>query len=165
MHPLGKALVEYAKSLKEQNPHISWKQEVDNFESINGHGVSASIGDKSIVIGNKRLMEDLSIPIPLGVNELVGRSEDMARTTVLVSINNEIVGMIAISDPVKPEASSAIKVLRSMGIEGIMVTGDNWGTAKAVAKEVGIDKILAEAIPSTKSDKIKDLQVKSICPI
>jgi Cu+-exporting ATPase len=159
VHPLAKAMVKYAKSLEEQNPHISWKQEVHGFEVISGHGVRANVGNEEVVIGNKRLMEDLSIPIPLEVKELVKRSEDRARTTVMISVGNKVVGMIAIADSVKPEASSAMKALKSMGIEVIMVTGDNWGTAKAVAKEVGINTVIAEALPSTKADKIKDLQV------
>jgi Cu+-exporting ATPase len=83
----------------------------------------------------------------------------MAQTGILVSINGEVAGVLAISDPLKPGAQEVISILKSMKIRSIMVTGDNWGTANSIAREVGIEDVIAEAKPDQKADKVKNLQV------
>lgn len=156
-HPLAKAVVEYAKKFKdEENP--SWPEARD-FVSITGHGVKATVRNKEIMVGNKGLMVDHNIAIPAVAEDLLAEAENMAQTGILVSINGEVAGVLAISDPLKPGAQEVISILKSMKIRSIMVTGDNWGTANSIAREVGIDDVIAEAKPDQKADKVKNLQV------
>lgn len=156
-HPLAKAVVEYAKKFKdEENP--SWPEARD-FISITGHGVKATVRNKEIMVGNKGLMVDHNIAIPAIAEDLLAEAENMAQTGILVSINGEVAGVLAISDPLKPGAQEVISILKSMKIRSIMVTGDNWGTANSIAREVGIEDVIAEAKPDQKADKVKNLQV------
>ncbi|KAI7998285.1 putative copper-transporting ATPase HMA5 [Camellia lanceoleosa] len=90
---------------------------------------------------------------------MLAEIEGLAQTGILVAIDREVVGVIAISDPLKPGAGEVISILKSMKIKSIMVTGDNWGTANSIAKEVGIDTVIAEAKPEHKAEQVKDLQV------
>ncbi|PNY00216.1 copper-transporting ATPase 3-like protein [Trifolium pratense] len=155
-HPLAKAVVEYAKKFKdEENP--SWPEARD-FVSVTGHGVKAIVRNKEIMVGNKSLMTDHNIAIPIVAEELLAEAENMAQTGILVSINGEVAGVLAISDPLKPGAQEVISILKSMKIRSIMVTGDNWGTANSIAREVGIEDVIAEAKPDQKADKVKNLQ-------
>ncbi|KNA10048.1 hypothetical protein SOVF_147970 [Spinacia oleracea] len=156
-HPLAKAIVEYAKKFREDKENQTWAEAKD-FISISGHGVKAMVNDKEIVIGNKSLMLEQGISIPSEAKELLLEAEGMAQTGILVSISQEISGVIAISDPLKPSATEVISILKSMNVESIMVTGDNKGTANSIANQVGIDTVIAEAKPEQKADKIKELQ-------
>lgn len=135
--------------------------EARDFISITGHGVKAVVHKKEIIVGNKSLMLDSGIQIPVEADEILADTEAMAQTGILVSINGEVTGIISISDPLKPGAQDVISILESMKIKSIMVTGDNWGTANSIAKEVGIgtDNVFAEAKPEHKAEKVKDLQV------
>lgn len=156
-HPLAKAVVEYAKKFKdEENP--SWP-EAQDFESITGHGVKAIVRNKEILVGNKSLMVAHNVAIPIVAEETLAEAEKMAQTGILVSINGEVAGVLAISDPLKPGAQEVISILKSMKIRSIMVTGDNWGTANSIAREVGIEGVIAEAKPEQKAEKVKELQV------
>jgi len=156
-HPLAKAVVEYAKKFKdEENP--SWPEARD-FVSITGHGVKATVRNKEIMVGNKGLMVEHNIAIPAVAEDLLAEAENMAQTGILVSINREVAGVLAISDPLKPGAQEVISILKSMKIRSIMVTGDNRGTANSIAREVGIEDVIAEAKPDQKADKVKNLQV------
>ena len=157
-HPLGKAIVEYAKKFREDEENPAWPEARD-FESITGHGVKATVRNKEIIVGNKSLMLDLNINIPLDAEEMLAEAEEMAQTGILVSIDGELAGVLAISDPLKPSAREVITILKSMNVKSIMVTGDNWGTARSIAKEVGIDTVIAEAKPEFKAEKVKELQV------
>ncbi|XP_020597036.1 probable copper-transporting ATPase HMA5 [Phalaenopsis equestris] len=159
-HPLAKAIVEHAKKFKEEE-NYTWPEARD-FVSITGHGVKATIGNKELVVGNKSLMIDSGIQIPQQALELLAEAEEIAQTGILVSINHEILGVIAISDPLKPAAQDVISILKSMNVRSIMVTGDNWGTAKAIAREVGIETIIAEAKPEEKAEKVKELQMTGL---
>ncbi|KAL8101912.1 putative copper-transporting ATPase HMA5 isoform X1 [Apium graveolens] len=156
-HPLAKAIVEYAKKFREDEENPAWPEARD-FESITGHGVKAIVRNKEITVGNKSLMLDLNIKIPIDAEEMLAEAEEMAQTGILVSIDGELAGVLAISDPLKPSAREVITILKSMNIKSIMVTGDNWGTARSIAKEVGIDTIFAEAKPEFKAEKVKELQ-------
>ncbi|XP_020260613.1 probable copper-transporting ATPase HMA5 isoform X2 [Asparagus officinalis] len=157
-HPLAKAVVEYAKKFREEEDSHVWLEARD-FLSITGHGVKATVGNKELIIGNKGLMVESEINIPEEALEILMETEEMAQTGIIVAINHELVGIIAISDPLKPGAKEVISILRSMNVKSIMVTGDNWGTARAIAKEVGIESIVAEAKPDQKAEKVKELQV------
>ncbi|KAL8101516.1 putative copper-transporting ATPase HMA5 [Apium graveolens] len=156
-HPLAKAIVEYAKKFKEDGENLVWPEARD-FESITGHGVKAIIRNKEIIVGNKSLMLDLNISIPTEAEEMLAEAEGMAQTGILVSINGELTGVVAISDPLKPSAREVVTILKSMNVKSIMVTGDNWGTARSIAKEAGIDTVIAEAKPEYKAEKVKELQ-------
>ncbi|CAF1841181.1 unnamed protein product [Brassica napus] len=140
-HPLAKAIVEYAKKFRDDEENPVWP-EAHDFVSITGNGVRATVNRREIMVGNKNLMSDYKITISADAEELLAEAEEMAQTGILVSIDNELTGVLAVSDPVKPSAREAISILKSMNIKGIMVTGDNWGTANSVAREVDA-KILA----------------------
>lgn len=156
-HPLAKAIVEYAKKLRDDENPI-WL-EAQDFMSIAGHGVKAMVRNKEILVGNKSLMEDHNVALPIDAEEMLAEAEAMAQTGIIVSINREVVGVLAVSDPLKPAAQEVISILKSMKIRSIMVTGDNWGTANSIAREVGIETVIAEAKPDQKAEKVKDLQV------
>jgi Cu+-exporting ATPase len=160
-HPLAKAIVEYAKKFREDEENPSWP-EVQDFGSITGHGVTATVRNKEIIVGNKSLMLKENIAIPVDAEDILAEAEGLAQTGILVSIDGEVTGVISISDPVKPSAQEVISILKSMKIKCIMVTGDNWGTANSIAMEVGIDvgkdSVIAEAKPEQKAEKVKELQ-------
>lgn len=147
--------------MKEDEENIIWP-EAENFVSITGHGVKAIIKNKEIIVGNKSLMLENEIEIPVEAEEALIEAEGMAQTGILVSIDREVAGVVAISDPLKPGAGEAISILKSMKIKSIMVTGDNWGTAKSIAKEVGIETVFAEAKPEMKAEQVKELQVSIV---
>jgi Cu+-exporting ATPase len=161
-HPLSKAIVEHTKKLREQyGAHSDHMMESRDFEVHPGAGVSANVEGKLVLVGNKRLMQEFEIPLSPEVEAYMSETEELARTCVLVAIDKIICGALAVSDPLKPEAGRVISYLKSMGISSVMLTGDNWATAKSIAKEVGISQVFAEIDPVGKAEKIKDLQVQS----
>lgn len=121
--------------------------------------MKAVVRGREILVGNKSLMLDQGIDIPLDAEEKLKEAEGLARTGILVSIDGEVHGILAVSDPLKPGAREAISILKSMKIDSIIMTGDNLGTANAIAKEVGINVVYAEAKPQDKAHKVKELQV------
>ncbi|XP_014630669.1 probable copper-transporting ATPase HMA5 [Glycine max] len=149
-HPLAKAIVEYAKKLRDDENPI-WL-EAQDFMSIAGHGVKAMVRNKEILVGNKSLMEDHNVALPIDAEEMLAEAEAMAQTGIIVSINREVVGVLAVSDPLKLATQEVISILKSMKIRNIMVTGDNWGTANSIAREVGIETVIVEAKPDQKPD-------------
>ncbi|KAL2608514.1 hypothetical protein R1flu_027087 [Riccia fluitans] len=158
-HPLAKAVHLYAKTFGED--WISGKQhETKDFETIAGQGVRCMVEEKEVYIGNRSLMINSGIEITEDVQDQLDETELAARTGVLVAFDKRIVGLISISDPVKPEAARVVSLLKSMGVRTIMVTGDNWGTARAIAQEVGIDTVKAECSPGRKAEEIKMLQLE-----
>ncbi|KAG8083105.1 hypothetical protein GUJ93_ZPchr0014g47057 [Zizania palustris] len=156
-HPLAKAIVEHAKKFHSGENYI-WSEARD-FISMTGHGVKAEVSDKCVLVGNKTFMSSSGIDIPVEASEILTEEEEKARTTILVAMNQEVVGIISVSDPIKPNAREVISYLKSMKVESIMVTGDNWGTANAISKEVGIENVVAEAKPEQKAEKVKELQL------
>lgn len=153
-------MVEHAKKLRQKlgspTEHAS---EAKDFEVHTGAGVSRKVGDRTVLVGNKRLMMAFHVPVGPEVDDYMMKNEQLARTCVLVAIDGRVAGAFAVTDPVKPEAQIVVSSLRSMEISSIMVTGDNWATANAIAKEVGIGKVFAETDPVGKANKIKELQV------
>lgn len=152
-HPLGEAIV---KSAEERN--IQFK-EISNFKAIPGHGIQVEIEGKTILLGNKKLMSENSIE----VGELGVKSDKLAnegKTPMYIAINNKLEGIIAVADTVKPSSKEAIENLHKMGIKVAMITGDNKKTADAIAKQVGIDIVLAEVLPEDKANEVKKLQGK-----
>lgn len=160
-HPIAKAVVVHAKGLRKKFGS-STEQVIDlkDFEVHLGAGVGGKVSGRTVLVGNKRLMHSCNVPISPEVERYISENEILARTCVLVSIDGKIAGAFSVTDPVKPEARSVISFLHSMGIISIMVTGDNYATATAIANEIGIDKVFAETDPLGKADKIKELQVR-----
>ncbi|KAF5772392.1 putative P-type Cu(2+) transporter [Helianthus annuus] len=156
-HPLAKAIVEYAKKFRGDEENPVWA-EAQNFESITGHGVRAIVQNKEIIVGNKSLILKKNINISIDAEEILTEIEELAQTGILVCIDGQLTGVLAISDPLKPGAREVISILGSMKVKSIVVTGDNWGTANSIAKEVGIDDVIAEAKPEDKAEKVKELQ-------
>ncbi|KAG5517584.1 hypothetical protein RHGRI_038101 [Rhododendron griersonianum] len=162
-HPIAKAVLEHAKKIRQKygsrTVHI---KEVKDFEVHPGSGVGGKVGERRVFVGNKRLMRSFNVSIGPEVDNYISDTEQLAHTCVLVAIDQKVAGAFSVTDPVKPEAERVIAYLQSMGISSIMVTGDNWATATAVAKQVGIQKVFAETDPLGKADKIKDLQMEGM---
>ena len=152
-HPLGEAIV---KGAEERN--IKFK-EISNFKAIPGHGIQVEIEGKVILLGNKKLMTENSIEIgDLGVKS--DKLANEGKTPMYIAINNKLEGIIAVADTVKPSSKEAIENLHKMGLKVAMITGDNKKTADAIAKQVGIDIVLAEVLPEDKANEVKKLQEK-----
>lgn len=159
-HPIAKAVLEHAKRLRQTfGSNSEHHPEAKDFEVHPGSGVSGNVGDKRVLVGNRKLMQTFDVTIGRDVEDYISENEQLSRTCVLVAIEGNIAGAFAVSDPVKPEAERVVSYLHSMGITTIMVTGDNWATARAISKEVGIQKVFAETDPMGKADRIRDLQV------
>ena len=149
-HPLGEAIVNESRRMGLN------LQEVSNFKSITGKGIEAFIDGKFVAIGNKKLLEKLDIMPSLEKD--MDRLSNEGKTPMYIVIENSVAGIIAVADPIKETSKRAIKELHKMGIEVAMVTGDNKKTAYAIARQVGIDIVLAEVLPKDKSEQIKKLQ-------
>jgi len=157
-HPIAKAIVEHAKKIIEEEQNHPWPEARD-FASVSGHGVKAIVLNKEIMVGNKKMMLDHNIAISAEAEETLAEAESLAQTGILVSLDGEVAGVLAVSDPLKPGAKEVISILNLMKIKSIMVTGDNWGTANSIARQAGIETVMAEALPETKATKIKELKV------
>jgi len=152
-HPLAQAVIRKAKEngIPITNP--------DSFEAISGHGLKAVYSNHTIMIGNRKMMEDSSkIAVTESVDARLTVFEKEGKTAVLVAIDNILSGIIAISDTIKENAKDAIKALKSKGIEVIMLTGDNERTANAVASKLGINKVIAEVLPHQKEEVVAKLK-------
>ena len=138
-HPLAEAIVGYAR-----NQGIELREAID-FKAIPGHGIEVKVDGKLIFLGNRKLMKDKEINIEK-LAMIADNYEGQGKTAMLVAVDGKAAGVIAVADTVKKSSLSAIKELKEMGIEVIMITGDNKKTALAIANQVGIDKVLAEEI-------------------
>lgn len=162
-HPLAKAVVAHAKKLRKNFGSCTEEvPDVVDFEVHMGAGVSGKVGDRTVLVGNRRLMHACNVQISSEAEKYISENEILARTCVLVSIDGKIAGAFSVTDPVKPEAKRVISFLHSMGITSVIVTGDNHATAIAIANEVGIDMVFAETDPVGKADKVKELQMKGM---
>lgn len=150
-HPLAEAIVNGAK---ERN--VEFKQ-YDKFRAMPGYGIRATIDDKEIQIGNRKLMTSRKISTEAAEKDYEILSNE-GKTPMFISVNNELAGLIAVADVVKETSKGAIERMHKLGLKVIMLTGDNEKTAKYIAKEVGIDKVIAEILPFQKSEEVKKLQ-------
>ena len=152
-HPLAQAIVEGAQARKLE------LAEVKDFEAIPGHGVSAKVEDKRILIGNLKLMNRENIA--LGSLEEKSKSlADDGKTPMFIALDGKAAGIIAVADTVKEDSAEAIKALQGLGIEVVMITGDNRRTAEAIARKVGVTRVLAEVLPEDKAKNIQLLQAE-----
>jgi len=152
-HPLGEAIVRGAEDRK-----ISLA-EAKNFRSIPGKGIEAYLENKKILLGTRKLMEENSIPFERLEAEM-RKFEEHGKTAMLVAFGGEAVGLVAVADTLKENSKEAVETLKKMGIEVVMITGDNAITAGAIAAEVGIPRVLAEVLPEDKANEIKKLQTE-----
>jgi len=150
-HPLGAAIVSAAES---QGTALS---DVSNFNAIAGHGLEAEIDGRRLLLGNLKLMRDRQIMLE-GFDERASLLSAEGKTPMYVSVDGKFAGIIAVADEIKPESKEAVRAMQRLGIEVVMMTGDNQRTADAVARQVGITRVLAEVLPEGKADEIKRLQ-------
>jgi len=152
-HPLGDAIVKAAIS-----KNIDFLT-LESFEAIPGHGIKVLIDEKVLLLGNRKLMVTNQIDL-LHSETLSDQLADEGKTPMFLAIDGQLSGIIAVADVVKKSSAKAIKKLHDLGIEVAMITGDNRKTANAIAKQVGIDTVLAEVLPQDKSNEVKKLQEK-----
>jgi len=150
-HPLGEAVV---KAASEKGIELS---PPSDFNAIPGHGVEALIEGKKLLLGNLKLMKERGLSLN-GMEEKANELFSQGKTVMFLGLDSEVVGIIALADTVKPNAKEAMEALHKMGIETVMLTGDNRRTAEAIAREVGIDRVLAEVLPEHKAEEVKKLQ-------
>jgi P-type Cu+ transporter len=150
-HPLAQAIV---NGIKERGISLS---DSSDFEAIPGYGIRAIVDDKEILAGTRKLMNQHSIDMELA-DSLMAELENQGKTAMLIAIEKEFAGVIAVADTVKETSKEAISRMLDLGLEVIMLTGDNERTAKAIAKQVGISNVIAEVIPEQKSAEIEKLQ-------
>lgn len=152
-HPLGEAIVKGAEERE-----LEFKK-LDFFKAIPGHGIEVKIDGKNILLGNRKLMVESNISLE-NLEEISHKLAGEGKTPMYVAIDSKISGIIAVADTVKENSKKAIEQLHKMGIEVAMITGDNKRTAEAIAKQVGIDRVLAEVLPQDKANEIKKLQAE-----
>ncbi len=148
-HPLGESIVNKAKHLK--------LKKVTNFKAIPGHGIKGNIDKKEILFGNLKLMNDNKI----NIKEFEKDYEKLAnegKTVMFLSLNKKLVALIAVMDTLKENSKQVIDELKKLNLEVIMITGDNKKTAEAIAKQLNINKVLAEVLPENKANEVKKLQ-------
>ncbi|MEK7851535.1 MAG: heavy metal translocating P-type ATPase [Deltaproteobacteria bacterium] len=150
-HPLATAIVNSAQDKKIRLGSLT------DFTAIAGHGVSGKIDGKSVIVGNRKMMGDSGIDFSAVINDL-HRLEDEAKTAMLVAVDGKIAGIIAVADTLKEDSIKAIEELKEMGLVTVMLTGDNRRTAEAIAKKVGISRVISEVLPQDKVSEIKRVQ-------
>ncbi|WP_066309281.1 heavy metal translocating P-type ATPase [Bacillus sp. FJAT-29814] len=150
-HPLAEAIV---IGIKERGIQLS---DVAEFEAIPGYGIRATVDSKELLVGTRKLMKKFNVTYETTAR-MMEELEESGKTAMLVAIDGEFTGIVAVADTVKETSRAAIKKLKDMGLEVIMMTGDNIRTANAIAKEVGVDAVIAEVLPEGKATEVKKLQ-------
>ncbi len=152
-HPLGESIVSRAK---EQNLSLT---DATHFKALPGHGIEASVNGKTVLLGNLKLMRDRDIALD-GLEEKATTFADEGKTAMFVSLNGKAAGVIAVADTLKPNSKEAVDRLQRLGLDVIMLTGDNQRTAEAIARQVGISSVLADVLPEHKAAAVKKLQAE-----
>jgi Cu+-exporting ATPase len=152
-HPLAEAIIKRANMMGLSIP------DAETFEAIPGHGVKVGFLGKDILIGNRRLMKDMGIPVEEKESVISGL-EEKGNTVMIVAEDKKLKGLIAVADTLKDFAEDVVKGLKAEGVQVIMLTGDNERTAKAIGVKVGIDRIIANVLPGDKAKVIKELQAE-----
>ena len=154
-HPLAEAVLENAraKGLKVDDP--------ESFEAVPGQGVKLTYRGRNILLGNRRLMAENTIEISM-LDESIRKLEDEGKTVMILAVDKKAAGLIAVADTLKEHSKEAVRKLQQMGVEVVLLTGDNERTAKAIAGKLGINRVLAEVLPGDKAKEIKDLQAEGL---
>jgi len=150
-HPLSQAILKYAES-----KGVSLKK-VTDFEAVMGHGVTGTVEDIQVVIGNEKLMKDNAINFA-GHKDLINQYAKSGKTPILIAYHGKLQGVFGLADTIKPDAIRAVKQLQAMNIEVVMLTGDHQVTAEAIGHQLGVDKIYAQVLPGEKSDIVNSLK-------
>ncbi len=153
-HPLGEAIV---NSAEEKGLVL---KTLEDFKAIPGKGIEVKVDSKDIFLGNKKLVVEQGVVISKKFEDESNRLATQGKTPMYMIINSKLEAIIAVADTVKPTSKQAVKKLREMGIEVVMLTGDNKKTAEAIAKDLGIDRVVAEVLPHEKAAKVKELQAE-----
>lgn len=154
-HPLGEAIVQAAQNLG------LTLFDPQQFEAITGHGVTAQVEGQQVLIGNRKLMKERHIALA-NLEIEAEKLQAQGKTAMWVALDNQIVGVIAVADTIKEGSRDAVAAMQAMGLQVIMLTGDNHATAQAIAAEAGIDRVLAEVQPSEKAAQIQKLQAEGL---
>ena len=153
-HPVGRAVVERARA------DGLAPGPVTDFAAVAGHGVRGTVDGITVVVGRRALLAGAGLAVPAGVDAEAERLEGAGRTAVLAGWDGEARGVLAVADTVKPNAAAVVAELSAMGIDSVMITGDNWPTAAAIAAQVGIVRVLAEVLPQDKVAEVRRLQAE-----
>ena len=152
-HPLPEAMVAAAKDKKIE------VEKVDKFNGAVSQGVEAKLEDKSLLLGNRKLMDDKNIDIS-ALETQASELAEQAQTPMFIAVDGKAAGLISVADAIKPDSKSAIKRMHALGLKVVLLTGDNQATAEAVARQVGISEVIAEVLPQHKMDKVASLQAQ-----
>jgi len=152
-HPLAQAIVDGAA---ERGLGLA---EPERFSAIPGHGVEAQVAGRAVLLGNRKLMTDHDIPIDT-LDEAASTLAADGKTPMYLALDGVVAGLIAVADTIKPDSVAAISRLRALGLEVAMITGDNQATAQAIARQVGVDRVLAEVLPQDKAHEVHKLQLE-----
>lgn len=151
-HPLAQAIV---LGVKEKGLSLL---EVTDFEALPGYGIRAVVGGRDVLVGTRKLMNERNIPIVDSNASSMEKLESEGKTAMLIAVDHKLAGVVAVADTVKETSKAAITRMQELGLEVIMLTGDNQRTAEAIARQVGLTHVIAEVLPEQKSDEIKKLQ-------
>ena len=154
-HPIGEAIVAAAA---ERNLTID--QPVNDFQAVPGHGLAARIDGRAVLLGTRKLMTDRGVILSAETSGRLDSLEAQGKTAVLLAQEGRLIGIIAVADTLRPEATEAIAKLHQAGLQTVMITGDNARTAGAIAQQVGIDQVLAEVLPQDKAQQVQRLQAQ-----
>ena len=153
-HPLARAVVEGAKERGADVPAA------EEFESVTGGGVAASVEGRAVVIGTPRLLADRGVELPADLTAEADRLRGEGRTVFFVAVGDEAAGLVAVSDPIKETTEEAVRDLHELGLRVVMLTGDHEATARAVARKLGIDEVEAGVSPERKHDRVRELHAE-----
>ncbi|HYT00814.1 MAG TPA: heavy metal translocating P-type ATPase [Thermoplasmata archaeon] len=150
-HPLAEAIVRAAEA------KAFWLEDPETFEAIPGQGVRAKVGRRAVLLGNRQLIAEVGVRLD-GLETTLREWEAQGKTAMLVAVDGKLAGVIGVADTLKEHAVQAVRSLKELGIEVVMLTGDNRRTAEAIARHAGIDHVIAEVLPAQKAAKIRELQ-------
>ena len=152
-HPLGQAIVRAAEMRGLDAP------QPETFEAVAGHGIAATVEGRRVLVGNRRLMEREGVRLN-GLGDRAAELEAAARTTMWLAVEGEAAALIGVADTIKDGSAAAVRALHDLGLTVVMMTGDNQATAEAIAREAGIERVLAGVLPGDKADYVKKLQAE-----
>ena len=152
-HPLGEAIV---RGATDRGIELT---EPESFDSITGKGIEVTVAGRQVLVGNRRLLTDAAIALD-GLDEHATALSEAGKTPMLIAVDGHPAGVLAVADTVKPDSAAAVATLRRLGLEVVMITGDNARTAAAIARQVGISRVLAEVLPEDKATQVRRLQAE-----